>query len=86
MLETATCFIDLPEARFVNFDAYIRKIQSAQNISYMERNQAFWNWIHQFPKAINHVLQSNGFGRYLEWEDAYCAAILRISVLTPRTI
>lgn len=73
MLETATYFIDLPRACFVNFDAYKSKIQSAKNISDMERNQTFWNWIDQFPRAINHVLQSNSFGRYLEWENDWIA-------------
>ena len=73
MLETAIYFIDLPRACFVNFDAYKEKIQSAKNISDMERNQTFWNWIHQFPGAINHVLQSNSFGRYLEWENDWIA-------------
>lgn len=73
MLETATYFIDLHRERFVNFDAYKSKIQSAKNISDMERDQTFWNWIHQFPKSINHVLQSNSFGRYLEWENDWIA-------------
>lgn len=73
MLETATFFVDLPQAHFVNFDAYKSNIQSAKNISDIERNQTFWNWIQQFPMAINHIFRSDHFCHYLEWENEWIA-------------
>lgn len=69
MLETATLYIDLPHEQFVDFNAYKNSIMSAKNISDIERNQLFWDWIIQFPKALKLVLQSNSFRRYLEWEN-----------------
>lgn len=73
MLETATFYIDLYQACFVDFTAYKNYIQSAKNISDMERNGLFWNWIPQFPKAIKSVLQSEDFDSYLKWEDDWIA-------------
>lgn len=71
MLETATFYIDLPQARFVYFDAYKSEILSAKNISDIERNEIFWNWILQFPVALKDIFQSNCFSRYWEWENAW---------------
>ncbi len=71
MLETATFYMDLPRACFVDFDTYKSNILSAKNISDIERNETFWNWILQFPTALKDVFQSNCFSRYLEWENAW---------------
>ena len=71
MLETATFYMDLSRACFVDFDAYKRNMISAQNISDIERNETFWNWISQFPAALKNVFQSNCFHCYLEWENAW---------------
>lgn len=74
MLETATFYMDLPRACFVDFDAYRSKILSAKNISDIERNEIFWNWIVRFPTALKDVFQSNCFSRYLEWENTWIEA------------
>lgn len=71
MLETATFYIDLSRACFVDFDAYKSRILSAKNISDIERNEAFWNWILQFLVALKDILHSNDFSRYFEWENAW---------------
>lgn len=71
MLETATFYMDLPRACFVDFDAYKSNILFAKNISDIERNETFWNWILQFPASLKDVFQSNCFSRYLEWENAW---------------
>lgn len=71
MLETATFYMDLPRACFVDFDAYKSNILSAKNISDIERNETFWNWILRFPAALKDVFQSNFFSRYLEWENTW---------------
>ena len=69
MLETATFYIDLPRERFIDFNVYKKYIMSAKNISDTERDQLFWDWIIQFPKALKSVLQSDSFSRYLKWEN-----------------
>ena len=74
MLETAAFFIDLPHARFINFEAYKNIIYSAKNISDAERNQEFWNWIIQLPAALQQVTQSDCLRRYLEWENRWIEA------------
>lgn len=71
MLETATFYMDLPHECFYDFHAYKNTILSAANISDIERNQLFWDWITKFPSALKYVLQSNHFHRYLEWETAW---------------
>lgn len=69
MLETATFYIDLSKEKFVDFDAYENSIMSAQNITDLEKNQSFWEWIFKFPKALKLILQSDSFSRYLKWEN-----------------
>ncbi len=73
MLETATFYVDSPRERFVDFNAYKNSIMSAKNISDIERNQFFWDWISKFPKALSLILQSNSFRRYLKWENDWIA-------------
>lgn len=73
MLETATFYMDLSREQFVDFNAYKNSVMSAKNIADVERGQLFWDWIIKFPKALNHVLQSDGFRRYLEWENDWIA-------------
>lgn len=73
MLETASFYIDLHRALFVDFDAYKNIILSAKNITDAERNTAFWEWILQFPQALKHTFQSDCFSRYLEWENTWIA-------------
>ena len=73
LLETAAFYTDSERGCFADFDAYQRRVLSAENISDAERNAAFWDWIPQFPAALKEVLQSGGFRRYLEWETAWTA-------------
>ncbi len=74
MLETATFYIDIPQEQFVDFYAYKSSIMSAKNISDIERNQLFWDWIIKFPKALKLFLHSNSFSRYLKWENDWIVA------------
>ena len=69
MLEMATFYIDVSRERFINFNAYKKSIMSAKNILDIERNQLFWDWIINFPKALKSILQSDSFSRYLKWEN-----------------
>ena len=72
MLETATFYIDSLREQFTDFNAYKNSITSAKNISDVERNQSFWDWIIKFPKALK--LGSNSFSRYLKWENSWIVA------------
>lgn len=74
MLDAATFFIDLSQTRFINFDYYKNIICSAKNISDIERNQVFWNWVLLFPSALQQVMQSECFRCYIEWENKWIAA------------
>lgn len=69
MLETATFYIDSAREQFTDFRAYKNRMMSAKNISDIERNQLFWDWVIEFPKALNLVLQSDSFHRYMKWEN-----------------
>lgn len=73
MLETATFYIDLLQEQFSDFNAYKNSIMSASNISDIERNQLFWDWIRELPHALKSVMQSNSFNRYLQWENNWVA-------------
>lgn len=68
MLETATFYIDESQEYYFDFCAYKNHIMSLKNISDIERNQSFWNWIEKFPEALRQVLQSDSFKHYLRWE------------------
>lgn len=69
MLETATFYIDSLREQFTDFRAYKNCIMSAKNISDIERNQLFWDWVIEFPKALKIVMQSDSFHRYMKWEN-----------------
>ena len=61
MLETASFYVDLSQKQFVDFDTYKDNILSAKNISDIERNQLFWDWIIRFPEALKNVINSDSF-------------------------
>lgn len=71
MLETATFYMDLQRACFIDFDEYKSNILFAKNISDIERNETFWNWILHFPQSLRDVIQSNCFRFYLDWENGW---------------
>lgn len=73
MLETAVFYMDLPGARFADWDGYKHHILSAKNIANGERNEIFWNWVAAFPAALEHVMQSDGFHRYQDWVCTWIA-------------
>lgn len=68
MLETATFYLSIEDARYINFKSYQEKIMSAGNISEIERNQAFWDWVKDFPTALKALITSDSFMKYMEWE------------------
>lgn len=71
MLETASFYVQSDSAHFINFDMLQKYILSAGNISASERDQSFWSWIDDFPKALNQVMSSDSFRVYLEWENEW---------------
>jgi hypothetical protein len=70
-LETATFFVDCISMQFSDFDTYQNGIMSARNISDVERNQNFWEWVKDFPPKLAYVLSSNDFRAYLNWENKW---------------
>lgn len=70
-LETATFFLASDSLHFKDFNAYQKGIMSASNISDVEREQAFWDWVKDFPAALKSVLVCNEFQAYLDWENEW---------------
>lgn len=70
LLETATFFLD-SNNQFVYFDAYRFKVMNAGNISDIERNISFWQWLRKFPSALGKVLSNQDFQSYLVWENEW---------------
>ena len=73
-LESASFFFDPATAQYKYFDKYQNYIMTASNISDVERNQDFWDWIQYFPAALSCVLNSNSFKSYLTWETKWTNA------------
>ncbi len=42
---------------------------SLNNIAKRERNEDFWEWVQEFPSALQKVMTSNYFKNYLKWEE-----------------
>ena len=70
-LEAATFYVDPVSVCFCDFGAYQSEIMSANNISEIERNQAFWQWVRDFPAALVDVMNSSNFKEYLSWENGW---------------
>ena len=71
LLETATFYLNLSDAKYVDFPAYYEKVMSAGNLSAEERNQNFWDWIKDFPSALKTVVLSDSFSEYMKWEGQW---------------
>ncbi len=72
-LEAATFFLDAGGTRFGDFDGYRADIMSAGNLSDEERDEAFWDWVKDFPGALGRVLAREDFRDYWEWERGWIA-------------
>ena len=75
LLETTSFYVD--EGNFCDFEELRRKIMSAPNVADNERDEQFWVWLAEFPDALQDVLSSEGFRRYLAWERAWCNDLSR---------
>ena len=71
LLEKATFYLTPDYSAFSAFTDFHNSVMSANNIADFERDQSFWNWIIDFPPALRTILSSNGFARYLQWEDEW---------------
>lgn len=69
ILETAVFYLHPNHLEFRNYDTLYRKIMCAGNILDNERNHSLWDWIDDFPTALNEILSSDGFHSYMEWEN-----------------
>lgn len=71
MLEMASFFTDERYTCFQNYDVLRDKIFSANNIADRERDDSFWEWLKDFPSALESVFRSTGFQAYLAWENEW---------------
>lgn len=71
LLETASFFTNHDSTQFRHFDTYKNNIMSAGNISCVERNQSFWDWVKDFPAVLASVINSDSFQSYLNWESQW---------------
>ena len=74
VLEEATFYLDDNDAEFVEFDQFQKRIMKAGNIAPKEKEKDLWDWISQFPAALNDVLNSASFQKYFAWEETWIAA------------
>lgn len=71
MLEAASFFINDNYTGFGDFEILQKQIMSAGNIADQEKNAAFWDWLKDFPGALEEVLCSPGFRAYMDWERSW---------------
>lgn len=71
MLETASFYMNPNHTEFENFDAFKHTVMSASNIVDSERDDLFWEWIKDFPHALNEVIISDSFCDYIKWENKW---------------
>lgn len=74
ILEEATLYMEEKGQRFVGFDAFRNRVLSASNIAPEEKGDDVWDWIAGFPEALQTILESDGFQRYLKWERTWAEA------------
>lgn len=73
ILETAVFFLRPDLTGFTDFHQFKRKIMSASNIQNEERDHRLWDWIANFPSAVNTVISSEQFQSYYTWEQEWIA-------------
>lgn len=73
LLEETTFYMDETHTGFIDFEQLRNRIMNATNISPSEKGNEFWNWISQFPAAINSVLTNTTFQAYFSWEKNWIA-------------
>ena len=71
ILEEASFYLDKTCTGYVQFSKLQNRVMSAGNISPKEKGEALWDWITQFPAAINDVLISTAFQNYCSWEKEW---------------
>ncbi len=71
MLETASFHLRPDMTDFADFETYQKLVMSAGNISDVERNQSFWEWIDFFPGELKKILLSDNFRNYMDWENQW---------------
>lgn len=74
MLESAVFHLWPDHAQFRDYNAFREHILSAGNIADHERAYLFWSRVEEFPVSLSKVLKSDGFQRYLEWENKWIAS------------
>ena len=71
IMEAATFSLNNSTTAFQDFGRFRQKIMSAGNITEKERDDSLWNWLADFPQALNSVLAEDSFSEYLKWEKKW---------------
>lgn len=71
LLETASFYLAENDIRFEEFSRLYEHIMSAGNITDQERDPSLWEWMADFPEAIDEVLSNDLFINYLSWEKVW---------------
>ncbi|NLY85570.1 MAG: hypothetical protein GX077_04360 [Tissierellia bacterium] len=70
-LEIASFFISKKSWTYIDFHWYKEYIMTLRNIKEQERDENFWNWVREFPHALQEVMEGNDFNKYLSWEESW---------------
>ena len=73
IVEAATFFLNDGNTGFRDLDSFRRKIMSACIISEKDRDDSLWDWLNDFPQALDSVLSDSSFTEYFEWEKTWIA-------------
>ena len=71
LLESALFYLTPDHREWADFPAFRAQVMNAPNLTPEERDESLWQWIREFPSALQEVLSSAAFGEYLAWESTW---------------
>lgn len=69
LLESALFYLTPDHTAWADLPAFRARVMNASNLTPEERNDDLWEWIREFPSALQEVLASPSFKEYLAWES-----------------
>ena len=71
LLESASFSIDPRRETYTDFARFRGSVLAASNITDADRDERFWNWIREFPRALASVFADEGFRKFRDWENGW---------------
>ncbi|MBQ8324241.1 MAG: hypothetical protein IJX82_03730 [Clostridia bacterium] len=71
LLESALFYLTPDHREWADFSAFRARVMNAPNLTPEERNDDLWQWIREFPSALQEVFASPAFREYLTWESTW---------------